>query len=462
MSFYQISLRSRLKRGVVAQVFGQAINIFIQIASVPLFLHFWGVQLYGEWLILFAIPACLAMSDLGFSGVCVREMAMLVAKGDRDSALVVFRSAEFFVILASIIVFFIVILVGFFCPISELLNISEMSSKNVALVIIFLSAQVFLNFQSLLIYGGFYCEGHYGLGQIVLNSIRLFEFLCIAGVIALGFGPVKASAFFVVGRLLGNMVMIKLVRDIAPWLTFGLRGIDKKTIYRLVSPSLSATAFPIGNALNIQGIRIIIGIVMGPAAVTLFSTLRTLSRLSLMILRSVEQLVQPEIGLAYGKGDLKLIREIHQKSCQISLWGSLIAFISLLAFGNWILFIWTGGKVEMDSHIFIMLLFVALINSLWFMSLMVFYSTNRHQKIAITYILMNLATVGLAYGACRIFGLYGVAEMLIIAEVAMTLYVLPKSLNFIEERWTKFIRELMVPPFYLLETFRKNASSLNK
>jgi hypothetical protein len=66
----------RLRKGLGAQRFGQAVNLFIRLAEVPLFLAFWGAERYGEWLMVAAIPAYLAMADGGFTGTTQREMIM--------------------------------------------------------------------------------------------------------------------------------------------------------------------------------------------------------------------------------------------------------------------------------------------------------------------------------------------------------------------------------------------------
>jgi hypothetical protein len=70
------ALMSRLTKGLGAQGYSQAVQIFIRLAEVPLLLGFWGTQLYGEWLMLAAIPAYLAIADMGFAGVASREMSM--------------------------------------------------------------------------------------------------------------------------------------------------------------------------------------------------------------------------------------------------------------------------------------------------------------------------------------------------------------------------------------------------
>ena len=74
-------VRARVIRNLGANGVSQIVNIIVQLCSVPLFLRFWGVTLYGEWLTLSAIPAYLAMSDLGFASVAANDMTMRVARG---------------------------------------------------------------------------------------------------------------------------------------------------------------------------------------------------------------------------------------------------------------------------------------------------------------------------------------------------------------------------------------------
>ena len=77
-------IRERLLKGIGAQSFSQAVQIFIRLAEVPLLLSFWGTQLYGEWLMLSAIPVYLTISDGGFAGAACREMTMRSGEGKQE------------------------------------------------------------------------------------------------------------------------------------------------------------------------------------------------------------------------------------------------------------------------------------------------------------------------------------------------------------------------------------------
>lgn len=63
---------------------GPVLTAAIQLVSVPVFLHFWGPKLYGEWLVLSAIPIYLGLTDFGFGSVAATEMTMQVARGGAD------------------------------------------------------------------------------------------------------------------------------------------------------------------------------------------------------------------------------------------------------------------------------------------------------------------------------------------------------------------------------------------
>src|SRR6202035_420147 len=84
--------KRRLLLGFVSNWVSKLANTFIQLIQVPVFLHFWSVPLYGEWMVVNSIPAYLSFSTVGFGTVAGNERTMLVARDDREGALRVFQS----------------------------------------------------------------------------------------------------------------------------------------------------------------------------------------------------------------------------------------------------------------------------------------------------------------------------------------------------------------------------------
>src|SRR5258708_39598444 len=97
------TVRGRLIRGFGATALGPVVTAIVQIVSVPVFLHFWGGKLYGEWLIISAIPIYLALSDVGFATVACNDMTMRVAAGDRDGALETYQSTRALISLTALL-----------------------------------------------------------------------------------------------------------------------------------------------------------------------------------------------------------------------------------------------------------------------------------------------------------------------------------------------------------------------
>src|ERR1700686_5660464 len=86
------STKHRLMLSFLSNWISRLANTIIQLIQVPVFLHFWSVPLYGEWMIINSIPAYLSFSNVGFGSVAGNEMTMMVARDDREGALRVFQS----------------------------------------------------------------------------------------------------------------------------------------------------------------------------------------------------------------------------------------------------------------------------------------------------------------------------------------------------------------------------------
>ena len=76
------STKRRLFLGFLSNVVSKFATSVIQLVQVPVFLHFWSVPLYGEWMIVTAIPTYLSLSNMGFGNVAGNEMTMMVARGE--------------------------------------------------------------------------------------------------------------------------------------------------------------------------------------------------------------------------------------------------------------------------------------------------------------------------------------------------------------------------------------------
>jgi len=79
---------------LLAGSLGRIINSLTPLVLVPFMIRSWGLHLYGEWLILTAIPTYMMLSpDFGLAGAVVNQMAISTMEGKRDEAIRLYRTS---------------------------------------------------------------------------------------------------------------------------------------------------------------------------------------------------------------------------------------------------------------------------------------------------------------------------------------------------------------------------------
>lgn len=453
------SVTGRLIRGFGASALGPLVTTAIQVISVPIFLHYWGTRLYGEWLILSAIPTYLVLSDFGFGNVASNDMTMQVGKGDRNTALETFQSAWLLTTCISLTVAAIAAPAVSLLPLAHWLHLTAMDGKQISLTLMLLVACVLFGFQANMISAGFRCDGNFAFGTMWGNIVRFAEASAVVVIVIAHGGPVSAAACMLGIRVVGNLLLQAALRKRSPWLHYGVGHASWDVVRRLWAPAMAYMAFPAGNALSFQGILLAVGAVLGPVPVVVFSTLRTLSRCSAQLTLAIQAPVWPELSRAHGASDGDLSRTLHRYSCQASLWISGGIAILLALGGSRILAVWTHGKVAMDMTTFVLLLAAGVVNSLWSSSMMALLATNEHGRVALFYLIVTAVSLPVACLLMMHFKLPGAATAMFGAEVLCCAYVVRHSLALLDDSLSIFGGALFrIPPIgsILLRRLRDN------
>ena len=448
--------RQRILHGLGANAFGQLVTVIVQLAGVPILLHAWGVQLYGEWLILFAIPAYLAMTDLGFTQSACNDMTARVARGDRAGAVSVFQSIGVLVYAIAALGLLLTAAAVPWLPLIEWLNFQAMDTRTAQWVLWLLVAQVLVTLPDGVTHAGFRAGGEYALHLGLHGVVRLLQFAGIWIAALAGGGPLAAAAVFLGVRALATAAFALLVVHRHRWLRYGTAHARRTELRRLLNPAMANTAIPLAQALNIQGMVVVVGAVLGPLAVVVFSTLRTLTRLAVQMVMTVANATEPELAAAHGAGNRDLLHRLFMHALRGGLWLALLAAGGLALFGSRVLELWTHGRVAMDSALFGWLLASAVASVLWFGSLTVLKAANRHLRAASVYVLASAAAVGLAAALLDYTDSLASAGLaLLVMDAAMALYTLGAAALLLTERpWSLLLRALDPRPVVALARAR--------
>jgi O-antigen/teichoic acid export membrane protein len=439
------SLKRRLIAGFGANTFSRLSTTLTQIVSVPVFLSHWGVHLYGEWILLNTIPSYLGLSDIGFGSVAGNEMTMLAAAQDFEQALVVFQSVWVLTTVITSLLGLVLLAAIWVLPVGTWLHMHAIVAFDARLIILLLGLAVLFGMQETLFQAAFRCVGKYPLGTMAKSVVVLAAFLSTMAGVALRLSPVQVAGLYAGTNAIGVVGLWILLRREVPWIRFGVRHAQWAAIRRLTGPALSFMSFPLVNALNLQGILVVIGYVMGPIPVVTFNTARTISRSVAQAMNLINNSVWPEMSAAFGQKAMDIARMLHRRACQVSL--MLCASVTLVValFGNHIWQVWTVGKVPTDPVLLNIMLLQMVVSAFWFTSSVVPLATNQHQRMAKAMLGATVVALGLAWILMHVnaLGLRGAALGLLTGDLFTATYVLRESLALLGDNLSDFTRSLL-------------------
>ncbi len=442
------SVKSRLVAGLGANTFAKASAAIVPIVSVPIFLSHWGTRLYGDWLLLNAVPTYLMLSDIGFGSAAANEMTMLVASGKREEATTVFQSVWVLLTLLSVLIGGALLAVTWFVPVTRWLHISVLSPADTRMIILLLGISVLFGMQETLIQGVFRCVGQYAFGTVIKSLLSTASFVGTMIFIIAGMRPRGIAAVFFLINVCGTVILWALLRSKVPWLHFGTRHAKWKTIRRLSSPAISFMGFPIGNALSLQGVLVVIGHMLGPVAVVTYNTARTISRTATQAMQLINNAGWPEVSTAFGAGDLDMTRWIHRRLCQVSAFLCILVILAGVVVGPFLWQHWTLNKIVIEPLLLNLLFLQMFVTCFWYTSSVILAATNRHQVFALVFLGSTGFSLLLTWLALRFTsaGLPGVAAANVVGEIITASYVLRKSLALIGDNMPGFLRSMLRVP----------------
>jgi len=423
----------RLIRGVTANSYGYFITMGMQLVNIPVYLYFWGGDFYGEWLVLTAIPAYLLLTEAGLISAAANKMVMLYKDGDGDveKTRVVFHSAWGMVGIISFFILFVILLllaVHFYC---FEWGFESISSVDGYLAFLCMCLYMILGLNVAVINAGYRCVGMYSEGVFLANHIRVFEWLVTIGVLFFGGGALLVGFAFLASRMVGLIFMYMSYLKVVPDLKLGVGGFSKKEVGELLGPALSFMGFPLGNAINNQGIVLILGIMLSPSSVVVFSAYRTLTRMLVQIVTVVNQSAWPEMTKAYGIGDFSLLRLLYIKVWRVAVFFSVLGVLGMMSLGEYLLDFWLGKEVGYNQWLFLLLVFSVGVNNVWQSGQVVLMAVSKHKELSRFYVLMSVLYLLISMLGIFIFGVEGAGGALFVYEMILCFWVFIKINDFL-------------------------------
>jgi O-antigen/teichoic acid export membrane protein len=411
----------RIVSAFLAHGLGQAVSVFAQVVSVPLFLSVWGAAKYGEWILISTIPTYLALSDLGLSTVAANEMDQRAAVGDYDRLQVIYRTLT-----ATVALFVFAVLtvsgLAWWAFGAGFHVFRYMSSNEVRFVALILIGDVCLS----VMYGphtaALRSANCYALSIGILNVTRFMALMF--GLVALLTvkTPIAVALGMLAARVVGYAAQQIVKNRYCKWATLFPLTIDWRWLKKSLIPSLAFLGFPLSNGLNFQGILWVIGTALGPAQVAVFSTMRTLTRVAVQMMNLLSNSVWSEVSKLFAVGRKDDVKKIKRKLTLVTIVVATVAGIAMSQWGGRFYATWTGKHITFDASLFDVLLLSMVANSLWQSSSIFVIAINRHMRFAFAYLVAAIGAIAIGLFAVRHGGLVSVAICLLGLDVFLVVF----------------------------------------
>lgn len=412
-------MRRRYALGVLAMGYAKLVVAAVQLAIIPVLAVKWGLPLYGQWLMLVTVPLFLAASDFGFSTAAGNRIIGEVARGDRRQALVTFQTALRMVLQLTVAMALVAGLAGLLIPGAMLAAEGGMRGEQARAVLLVMTVYGLVTIQELLFSGVARAEGRQARAMAIRATTMLVEGLVVLLVVLIGGQPLTAAFCYLGARTVGVAAQIGLARRSAPWLRLGFAHASAARLRELLRPALAAMVLPLSFATYLQGTALAIGLAAGPAAVPLFTSLRTASRVGIQLTNTLIVPLMPEITAASARDDRRLLARLGGLLLMVNAIAGPVFGAAIVLFGAPLLDIWTRGVIQPPQAMITLVGVGLMLGILWNPIAAMLLAINRHETYSYAFGGAALTCVGLTYLLTREFGVTGAAAASVLLDAFM-------------------------------------------
>ncbi len=392
-------------------------TLLAQLLLPPLFIHFYGISRYGEWLVLSAGIAYLSTLNFGITTYAANELTILRKRGEGE------RYRELQASTLALLLLMVVLGIGvsvllLYLPLPRLLHLSIIPAREVALAASLLGLQAMLNILTLYYTGLFMVveQAHRGCGWDNVRRLSL-TLVCVPLAAAhLNFALIAFGQF-----LMAALILILTVVDLRRrmgGLPLGLHGANWKTAKSSLVPSGMFAMVFAQHLLVFQAPMILLQRLTGADMVVLFSVSRTIFSTARQGIGAVTAAIAPEITFSYGRRDRAKLLEIFHYSEQLVFALIPVANLGVLLLAPLLVRVWLHRPGFFMPGMYAVMALISSAMSTREHKQYFQYSTNQHQMLSLIVFLGNIAMIVLSIPATIRWGLSGFMGVWLISELS--------------------------------------------
>jgi O-antigen/teichoic acid export membrane protein len=321
-----MSLR-RISKLFAAQNATQVVSLLTQLLLPPIFLHSYGVVLYGEWIALSAAIGYLTTVNYGIQTYTNMQMTIHYNRGEVRECVEV-QSAGLRILLTIFGSVTVLLLALFMVPLDRLLHLT-ISRVEAQWVLFLLGLQILASMLQGFFSGNYMVFGETHRGVNFNNAVAL---LVLASQIVLA---LMHSSFAVLAgaqlaiTLASCLFLIVDLRHLAPQIAPTLRYWVPGSLKGILKPSVQYGLLFSSNVLAYQLPVLLMQRILGPGPVVVYSVMRTVYSMSRRVLFLLTSSIGPEVTITFGQRDWPKLHRLYELSERI-----ILLMVPAITFGS--------------------------------------------------------------------------------------------------------------------------------
>lgn len=396
----------RIAKNLSALFSSHVVNAFQQLALTPVFLHYYGIAGYGEWLALTAAVSYLGTLDMGVQTYVNQDLTIRYHRGDMKDFHVQ-QSTALRLMLGVVFAAATVALVVFALPLQSWLKMDgshgapPLNPLSVQITVYLLALQVLSNIIFGFIQGNFMIvqKAHIGAHWGNAKALSIILAGLIAVVLRQPFPVIAAAQTSAV--ILTGLAMLTNLRFLAPQIFPTLRYWDGSSVPKILGNSGHFALILSCTMLLFQMPMLIMARLAGPAVVAAFSLMRIIFSMSRQVLGALTLSMGPEITQQYAQKDLKSLIRMYGISERMIFAAIPFFSVGVLASSPLLLRIWAHKEGLFSIYPYCLCSLISILMAAKEHKLQFQYSTNEHHLMAramfgsyLTLVIVSIFLVG--------------------------------------------------------------------
>lgn len=423
-----MSIYKSIAKNYATNSIGLGLRFLEQIVMVPLFISFWGVAKYADWILITAFSSFFSMADMGLNSVATNEFVIKYQQKEYFTCLRLWINTFLYITVVGGAIILLSIIVAFATGFKDLLQVSVFPGFETSFVFVLLLAKIFLGMYSGTYHGVFRSVSCAHVSTMIENSVKFLEvFILFVGI----WGEFNILLIVTVYLIPVCISIVYKHFYVQRWfkLKFSFKLVDLPLLKSFIKPSTAFMLIPLGWAVSNQGMIFVVNALLGPVILVVFTTTRTLINFIRSITELLSNAIWPEISVAYGKKEFRSILILWYRSFIITGILSLGCVILLFFAGEPVYLFWTKHAVVFNPIFFYGMLTVIFISCLWTIISIILLATNNHTSFSVVFLAVQLVGVGMTYLALSIYPDLSIIPVVILPLEFILLGYMVKNVN---------------------------------